>query len=131
MNTNYYHRTHKNYNYGSRGKVDHFDCPTNLFSLNNTDKSISWVYSVDVKEDSLIDFHQVVFAISRLINIYSNKKIKEWLDKDKKFNSLLQKDNIGRKFIIYKEYKKWILSKKSIKLTQRQRKELKLWILGL
>ena len=41
MNTNYYHRTHKNYNYGSRGKVDHFDCPTNLFSLNNTDKRIS------------------------------------------------------------------------------------------
>ena len=77
MNTNYYHRTHKNYNYGSSGKVDHFDCPTNLFSLNNTDKSISWVYSADVKEDSLIDFHQVVFAISRLINIYSNKKIKD------------------------------------------------------
>ena len=70
MNTNYYHRTHKNHNYGSSGKVDHFDCPTNLFSLNNTDKSISWVYSADVKEDSLIDFHQVVFAISRLINIY-------------------------------------------------------------
>lgn len=78
MIKNYYHRTHKNYEYGSKGKPDHFDCPTNLFSLNNTDKSIPWVYSADVSEDSLIDFHQVIFAISRLINIYSNKKVKEW-----------------------------------------------------
>ena len=37
MIKNYYHRTHKNYEYGSKGKPDHFDCPTNLFSLNNTD----------------------------------------------------------------------------------------------
>ena len=131
MIKNYYHRTHKNYEYGNKGKPDHFDCPTNLFSLNNTDKSIPWVYSADVSEDSLIDFHQVIFAISRLINIYSTKKVKEWLDKDKKFNSLLQEDNIGRKFITYKDYKNWIISKKSIKLTHRQRKELKLWILGL
>ena len=78
INGNYYHRTHKNHKPDTRGKVDHRDSPTNLFGIQNTDREIKWVQSEDVKNDSLIGYHQVVFALSKLINIYSNVKMKEW-----------------------------------------------------
>lgn len=131
MNGNYYHRTHKNFSPDSRGKVDHYDCPTNLFSIQNTDKEIEWTYHSKVTNKSKIGYHQVIFAISKLINIYSNKKMKEWLDKDKTFNSLLKEDSIGRKYIVYSDYRKWALSNNKLKLTDRQKKEAKIWILGL
>lgn len=87
----YYHRTRKNYNPDTieRGKLNPSDCPLNLFSISNTGQEITWVYSADVTNESLIGYHQVIYALSRLICIYSNVKKKEWLDKDKTFNSLL------------------------------------------
>lgn len=130
---NYYHRTRKNYNPDTieRGKLNPSDCPLNLFSISNTEQEISWVYSADVTNESLIGYHQVIYALSRLICIYSNVKMKEWLDKDKTFNSLLKQDNLGRKYLSYKDYKNWVTKSKRLKLTSRQRKELSLWILGL
>ena len=132
MNGNYYHRIHKNHKPDTRGKVDHRDSPTNLFGIQNTDRQIKWVQSEDVKNDSLIGYHQVVFALSKLINIYSNVKMKEWLDKNKTFNSLLKEDNLGRKYLIYSDYRKWaVANSKKLNLKERQKKEIKLWILGL
>lgn len=129
----YYQRTHKNYNPDTieRGKLNSADCPLGLFAISNTEHEISWVYSADVTNESLIGYHQVVYALSRLICIYSNTKIKEWLDKDENFNSLLKQDNLGRKYLTYKDYKNWVIKNKRIKLTDRQRRELSLWILGL
>lgn len=129
----YYHRTHKNYNPDTieRGQLNSYDCPLGLFAISNTEHEIAWVYSADVTNESLIGYHQVVYALSRLICIYSNVKLKEWLDKDKTFNSLLQKDNLGRKYLTYKDYKNWVIKNKRIKLTDRHRRELSLWILGL
>ena len=104
----------------------------NLFGIQNTDREIKWVQSEDVKNDSLIGYHQVVFALSKLINIYSNVKMKEWLDKNKTFNSLLKEDNLGRKYLIYSDYRKWaVANSKKLNLKERQKKEIKLWILGL
>jgi len=132
LNGNYYHRTHKNFKPDSRGKVNHADCPTNLFSIQNTDKEIKWVSSKDVIGESRIGYHQVIYALHRNISIYSNVKMKQWLDKDKTFNSLLKEDNIGRKYIIYNDYKKWALANcKKLKLIESQKKEIAIWILGL
>lgn len=130
---NYYHRTRKNCNPDTieRGKLNPSDCPLNLFRISNTGQEISWVYSANVTNESLIGYHQVIYALSRLICIYSNVKMKEWLDKDKTFNSLLKQDNLGRKYLSYKDYKNWATKNKKLKLTSRQRKELSLWILGL
>lgn len=129
----YYHRTHKNYNPDNieRGQLNSYDCPLGLFAISNTEHEIAWVYSAEVTNESLIGYHQVVYVLSRLICIYSNAKMKEWLDKDKTFNSLLQKDSLGRKYLTYKDYKNWVIKNKRIKLTHRQRRELSLWILGL
>lgn len=132
LDGNYYHRTHKNFKPDTRGKVDHFDCPTNLFGIKNTDREIELVYSDNVKNDTPIGYHQVIYALSKLIHIYSNVKLKEWLDKDKTFNSLLKEDNIGRKYLVYSDYRKWaIINSKKLNLKERQKKEIKLWILGL
>lgn len=132
LNGNYYHRTHKNYKPDTRGKVDHTDNPANLFSIQNTDIEIKWVYSAKVSDKSLIGYYQVIFALANHLLIYSVVKIKEWLNKDKTFNSLLKEDNLGRKYIIYSDYKKWaIANSKKLKLTCRQIKEIKEWILNL
>ena len=132
LNGNYYHRTHKNFKPGSRGKVDHKDSPTNLFSIQNTDREIKWVCSKDVTSESRIGYHQVVYALHRCVGIYSNVKMKQWIDKDKNFNSLLKEDNLGRKYLIYSDYKKWALANsKKLKLIETQKKEIAIWILGL
>lgn len=128
----YYHRTHKNYNKDYRGKVDQFDLPLNLLSIANTEKEVPWVYSRFVTDASEIGYHQVIYGLSRLVGIYSNLKMKQWLDKDKTFNSLLKEDTLGRKFIFYRDYKKWAAANTTkLRLADRQRKELALWILGL
>ncbi len=58
--------------------------------------------------------------------------MKQWLDKDKNFNSLLKEDNLGRKYLIYSDYKKWALvNSKKLKLIETQKKEIAIWILGL
>lgn len=136
INENYYHRTHKNFsrNYDPyyKGKIELHDNPMNLFSISNTDKEVNWIYSKDVKNNDRIGYHQILYALSRLVCIYSNVKLKQWLDRDKTFNSLIKEDNIGRKYLIYKEYKKWALENSGkLRLTERQRKEIAVWILGL
>ncbi len=104
----------------------------NLFSISNTDKEVDWIYSKGVKNEDRIGYHQMLYALSRLVCIYSNAKLKQWLDRDKIFNSLIKEDNIGRKYLIYKEYKKWALENSGkLRLTERQRKEISVWILGL
>ncbi len=136
INENYYHRTHKNFsrNYDPyyKGKIELHDNPMNLFSISNTDKEVDWIFSKDVKNNDRIGYHQILYALSRLVCIYSNAKLKQWLDRDKTFNSLIKEDNIGRKYLIYKEYKKWALKNSGkLRLTERQRKEIAVWILGL
>lgn len=132
MNGNYYHRTHKNHKPDTRGKVDHADNPANLFKIQNTDKEIKWVYSAKVTNESHIGYHQVIYALANHLLIYSVVKLKEWLNKDKTFNSLLKEDNLGRKYIVYSDYKKWaIANSKKLGLTTRQIKEIKEWILNL
>lgn len=134
MQENYYHRTHKNYSsdFGKTGKIDPKDIPLGLFEISNTDMDLPWVYSKDVCSNMKIGYYQVIYALSRLLDIYSTKKMVEWLNKDKTFNSLLKVDNLGRKYILYKDYRKWAVSNyRKIKLTIRQVGELQLWILGL
>lgn len=134
MRENYYHRTHKNFSsdFGKTGKIDPFDIPLGLFEISNTDIEIPWVYSKDVMPITKIGYHQIIYALSRLLGIYSIKKMKEWLNKDQTFNSLLKEDNLGRKYIIFRDYRKWAVSNyRKIKLTLIQMGELKLWILGL
>ena len=64
--------------------------------------------------------------------LLQSKQQVQWLDKDKTFNSLLKEDNLGRKYIIYSDYKKWaIANSKKLRLTTRQIKEIKEWILNL
>lgn len=128
----YYHRTHKNYNKDYKGKVDKFDMPLNLYSIANTDKEVPWVYSKFANDMSEIGYHQVIYGLSRHVGIYSNVKMRQWLDKDKTFNSLLKEDNLGRKYILYRDYRKWAADNaRKLRLTDRQRKEIALWILGL
>ena len=71
MNGNYYHRTHKNHKPNMRGKVDHEDNPANLFSIQNTDREIKWVYSAEVSDKSHIGYHQVIYALANHLLIYS------------------------------------------------------------
>lgn len=79
-----------------------------------------------------IGYHQIVYALHRCVGIYSNVKMKQWLDKDKTFNSLLKEDNLGRKYLIYSDYQKWTLANsKKLKLIETQKKEIAIWILGL
>ena len=85
-----------------------------------------------MSNESHIGYHQVIYALANHLIIYSVVKIKEWLDKDKTFNNLLKEDNLGRKYIIYSDYKKWaIANSKKLRLTTRQIKEIKEWILNL
>ena len=134
MLENYYHRTHKNFSsdFEKTGKIDPKDTPLGLFEFSNTDFDFPWIYSKEVTSSSKIGYYQVIYALSRLLGIYSTKKMKEWLNKDKVFNSLLKEDNLGRRYILYSDYRKWaVRNYKKIKLTIRQVGELQLWILGL
>ena len=57
----YYHRTHKNYNPDTieRGQLNSYDCPLGLFAISNTEHEITWVYSADVTDESLIGYHRL------------------------------------------------------------------------
>lgn len=106
--------------------------PSENFDLLASDSDLPWVCSNFVKENSQISFYQIEYAISELLKKFYINAVDKFLVSDSEFCKLARDDNLGRPYLIYKDYRKWALkNRKKIKLKAKRRKEIDLCLLGL
>lgn len=105
---------------------------TCLFEYDSKYNGIPWKFAKTVSNDDKISFLQIIFALSEILGKHLYQSIMPVIESIKDLDDILQKDEIGRQYILYADYKKYAMEhKKLFKLQGIKKKEVDLWLLRL
>lgn len=103
-----------------------------LYDYSRLYNGIPWKYSKSVQEDDKISYLQVVYALSEITGKFLYQTIKAYIEKLNDFAAIFQKDEFGRLYVTFSDYKKYAKThKKLFKLEGVKKKEVDLWLLRL
>ena len=103
-----------------------------LFEYARLYNDIPWKYAKTVSSDDKISYLQIVYALSEILGKFLYQTIVQAIKKIKDFECLFKKDEFGRQYVLYADYKKYAMEhKKLFKLQGIKKKEVDLWLLRL
>ena len=103
-----------------------------LFEYDSKYNGIPWKYAKTVSNDDKISFLQIIYALSEILGKHLYQTIKPIVENISDLDDILHKDEIGRPYVLYADYKKYATEhKKLFKLKGVKNKEVDLWLLRL
>lgn len=131
MNIDEYMEYSENYygkNFGFRTKRTSY-----LYDYSINYNGIPWKYAKTVEDDDRISYLQIMYVLSEITGKFLYQTIKPYIENIKDFLDIFHKDEFGRTYALFKDYKAYALShKKLFKLNEvRKKKEVNLWLLRL
>ncbi len=131
MNIDEYMECGENYygrNFGFRTKRTSY-----LYDYSINYNGISWKYAKTVEDNDRIPYLQIMYVLSEIAGKFLYQTIKPYIENIKDFLDIFRKDEFGRTYTLFKDYKAYALSyKKLFKLNElRKKKEVNLWLLRL
>lgn len=103
-----------------------------LFDYARQYNEIPWKYAKSVQEDDKISYLQILYALSEITGKFLYQTIKAYIEKLDGFVAMFQKDEFGRLYVSFSDYKKYAKAhKKLFKLEGIKKKEVDLWLLRL
>lgn len=119
-------------NYYGRNFGYHSKRTSCLFDYANLYNEIPWKCAKSVSMNDKISYWQVIYALSEIAGKYLFQTIMPYADKIPGFHEIFTKDEFGRLYVTFENYKKFALENKKIfKIEKIKKKELNLWLLRL